>query len=582
MVSNWMTWAVALVVLVPRIADAQDTSATEAGVIQGELGKKLDDYMTRITPFGFSGALLVAKDGEIILNKGYGVAIRAREVSNTEETVLNTGSLTKQFTAAGIMKLEMLGKLDTRDPLSKHLEGVPPDKEKITLHHLLTHTSGVIGGTGDDYVMAQRDETVKKILEAPLEFQPGERFQYSNAGFTTLAAIIEKVSGQTYEAFLNEYLFTPAGMSFTGYRLPKWDDRVVAHWYVGDQDNGTPLEKPYPSWNVIGNGEILSTTEDMYRWHLALLGDKILSEEAKKKLYTPFLNDYAYGWDALQTPRGLLIQHDGGSGLGSSAEMRRYIDAGIVTVVMCNQSYRGGGVLFSPIRDKIETLAFDGNVPLPPAVVPTEPTSLARFEGTYRLESGGELVASLDRGVLTVTPRGQEAINALVSGGADPAAYRDANQRSAAVFKGALIDDYKPFEEALDRKEELDRVRRFIKMRMDRYRNETGTISHVEIKGTSPFEENLLATTVELKGERGGILLRLIWEEGHIVGMEPTRSRAVGVTPLQPISGTDFAGYDLALAKSVRVAFTTDRHGSPTSMLVGHSDNRVKAQRVLC
>ena len=114
MVSNWMTWAVALVVLVPRIADAQDASATEAGVIQGKLGKKLDDYMTRITPFGFSGALLVAKDGEIILNKGYGVAIRAREVANTEETVLNTGSLTKQFTAAGIMKLEMLGKLDTR------------------------------------------------------------------------------------------------------------------------------------------------------------------------------------------------------------------------------------------------------------------------------------------------------------------------------------------------------------------------------------------------------------------------------------------------------------------------------------
>ncbi len=228
----------------------------------------------------------------------------------------------------------------------------------------------------------------------------------------------------------------------------------------------------------------------------------------------------------------------------------------------------GGGVLFSPIRDKIETLAFDGNVPLPPAVLPTEPTYLAQFEGTYLLESGGELVASLDRGVLTVTPRGQEAINALVSGGADPAASRDANQRSAAVFEGALINGYKLFEEALDRKEELDRARRYIKMRMERYRDEIGTISHVEIKGTTPFEENMLATTVELKGDRGGIVFRLIWEAGHIVDMEPTRSRAVGVTPLQRISGTDFAAYDLALAKPVRVAFTTDRHGSPTSMLV--------------
>lgn len=577
---RWMTWVAVVVLLVPGIANAEGGSM-KGEIVKGELGKKLDEYMARITPFGFSGALLVAKDGEIILNKGYGMAIRAREVSNTEETILNTGSLTKQFTAAGIMKLEMLGKLDTRDPISKYLEGVPPDKEKITLHHLLTHTSGVIGGTGDDYVMAQRDETVKKILEAPLEFQPGERFQYSNAGFTALAAIIERVSGQSYEAFLNEHLFAPAGMSDTGYRLPKWDERVVAHWYVGDQDNGTPLEKPYPSWNVIGNGEILSTTEDMYRWHLALLGDKILSEEAKKKLYTPFLNDYAYGWDALQTPRGLLIQHDGGSGLGSSAEMRRYIDAGIVTVVMCNQSYRGGGVLFSPIRDKIETLAFDGNVSLPPAVLPNEPTSLAQFEGTYRLESGGELVASLERGVLTVTPRGQEAINALVSGGADPAAYRDANQRSAAVFEAALRDDYQPFEEAFESKVGIDRVRRFIKMRMDRYRDETGTISDVEVKGTLPVEETTLATTVELKGERGGILFRLVWEEGHIVDMSPTRSREVGVTPLQPVSATDFAGYDLAAGKPVRVAFTMDREGSPIAMLVSSSDNRVEAKRVL-
>jgi CubicO group peptidase (beta-lactamase class C family) len=457
---------IALIAFLPT--HAQGLSAGSE-IVNGELGRKLDEYMTRITPFGFSGVLLVAKDGEIILNKGYGMAIRSQDTPNTSQTVLNTGSLTKQFTAAGIMKLEMMGKLATEDPIGKHVDGVPEDKQKITLHHLLTHTSGVIGGTGDDYTMAEREATVRKILEAPLEFQPGERFEYSNAGYTLLAAIIEMVSGTPYETFLHKHLFKPAGMGFTGYRLPKWDQRVVAHWYVGTKDNATPLEKPYPSWNVIGNGEILSTTDDMYKWHMALMGERVLSEKAKRKLYKPFLNDYAYGWDALDTPRGLLIQHDGGSGLGSSAEMRRYVDAGVVTVVMCNQSYRGGGVLFSPIRDKIETLAFGGDVRLPPAVLPSELTSLAQFEGTYRLESGGELVASLDQGVLTVTPRGQKAINALISGGADLASYHDANQRSAAVFEAALRDDYQPFEAAFDGKVEGDRVRGFIEMRMESY-----------------------------------------------------------------------------------------------------------------
>ena len=111
------------------------------------------------------------------------------------------------------------------------------------MHQLLTHYAGF---TGPDYQPAGRDETVRKILSSPLEFRPGERFSYSNAGYSLLAAILEIVSGESYEEFLNKHLFRPAGMYFTGYRLPNWEEKVVAHWYVGDKDNGTPLEKPYP------------------------------------------------------------------------------------------------------------------------------------------------------------------------------------------------------------------------------------------------------------------------------------------------------------------------------------------------
>ena len=158
-----------LVVLITSLVLADGVTTSKVGttgeIVEGDLAKKLDMYLTRISPFGFSGALLVAKDGKVILNKGYGMAIRSENVPNTLETVFSTGSITKQFTAAGIMKLEMMGKLKTEDLITKYFDDVPEDKKAITLHHFLTHTSGVVDALGPDYVKAQRDETARKTLD---------------------------------------------------------------------------------------------------------------------------------------------------------------------------------------------------------------------------------------------------------------------------------------------------------------------------------------------------------------------------------------------------------------------------------
>ncbi|MBN2246871.1 MAG: beta-lactamase family protein, partial [Candidatus Aminicenantes bacterium] len=259
-------------------------------VVSGNMAEKLDLYLSRAVPFGFSGALLVEEGGEVVLNKGYGLAVRSKNIPNTADTVFSVGSLTKQFTAAGIMKLEMMGKLNTEDRLDKYFENVPGDKKAITLHHLLTHTSGVVDAVGPDYQELEREDLVKKVFAEPLQHPPGEEFAYSNAGYSLLAAIIEKVSGQKYEEFMREHLWLPAGMECTGYRLPDWGKKNVAHWYRGEKDNGIPLDKPYPYWNLVGNGGVLSTTEDMLKWHHALLGTKILSSVVKKKMFTPFLN----------------------------------------------------------------------------------------------------------------------------------------------------------------------------------------------------------------------------------------------------------------------------------------------------
>jgi CubicO group peptidase (beta-lactamase class C family) len=545
---------------------------TPGEIVEGDLAKKLDMYLMRITPFGFSGALLVAKDAKVILNKGYGMAIRSENVLNTAETVFSTGSITKQFTAAGIMKLEMMGKLKTEDPITKYFDNVPEDKKAIILHHLLTHTSGVVDALGPDYVIAPRDETTRKTLDAPLRFKPGEQFGYSNAGYSLLAAVIEKVSGQSYEEFLNQHIFTPSGMTFTGYRMPEWDEKIVAHWYRGEKDNGTPLEKNYPQWHLLGNGGILSTTEDMYRWHQALLKNNVLSAEAKKKMFTPFLNEYGYGWDIIKREMGTLIQHDGGSMLGSSAEMRRYIDAGVVTILFCNQSF-GQRALFEVVRGKIETIVFGGDVALPPEVSAFDPEKLKEYEGEYKLATGGKLRAQKREGSLVISAEGQDAISVLFDpGNLDPAHYEELNKLATSVFEAALKGNFEPFGNVLANKERrMKPVQDLIEMRLRMHKPRTGNIESVKSRGTlsSTFDgEKVALTYVELKGEKGSIFFELYWLDNKNVGVGPTPLPGDMALPFLPVSETEFVGYRIDSAIGSKIGFKIDDNGEIAGLIL--------------
>ncbi|MFQ6070465.1 MAG: serine hydrolase domain-containing protein [Candidatus Aminicenantales bacterium] len=555
----------------------------ENEVLKDKIAQKLDLYLRRITPFGFSGALLVARKEEIILNKGYGLAVRSENVPNTRDTVFSIGSITKQFTAAGIMKLEMMGKLRTEDPITRFFDHVPPDKKSITLHHLLTHSSGVIGSTGPDYEVVSREEVVRIILRSPLQFQPGDRFFYSNAGYSLLAAVIEKVSGQSYEEFLHQHIFKAAGMNFTGYRIPDWSKKTVAHWYVGDKDNGTPLEKPYPYWHLLGNGGVLSTTEDMYRWHLALLGEKVLSPEAKKKIFTPYINDYGYGWDVLQTERGLLIQHDGGSTLGSSSEMRRYMDAGVVTILFCNQSY-GEQTLMEAVRDKIEAIVFGKEVALPPEVSSIEPEELRKFDGIYRFRGGGRIEVRSSGGKLLVRPIGQEAALRLLAPGEDDVSYyKKLNSLSASIFNDFLRGKEKPLEESLfDREHRAERVKDLIRRRIRMYRKRTGEIREARSLISLPAAldgRKAVSTYVELEGQKGSIYFVLYWRGEKNVGVGPSMGPPELTIPFLPVTETEFAGYPIDSARVAKAVFKTMESGEAEAVIIsGHKAERVESK----
>jgi CubicO group peptidase (beta-lactamase class C family) len=286
--------------------------------------KRINNYLSKLEKIGFDGSVLVELNGEKRISKGFGFSNKGGKIKNSSTTVLDIGSITKQFTAAAILKLEMQGKLSTVDKITKYFDNVSIDKTNITIHDLLRHQSGLQSDVGNDYGKISQAEFLDTVMKSKLEFDVGTRYSYSNIGYSLLAMVIEKVTGQTYEIYLYENLWKPAQMEMTGYSRPQFDKNKIAIGY--EKDNtiwGKPTDKAWdksaPYWHLKGNGGILSTTEDLYKWHKALMTDLILSKEAKQKLYHPTLRTdetgnsyYAYGWNILKTNRNTTqVEHSG-------------------------------------------------------------------------------------------------------------------------------------------------------------------------------------------------------------------------------------------------------------------------------
>jgi CubicO group peptidase (beta-lactamase class C family) len=323
--------------------------ATEPRRVDPSVEEFLDDTL----PDGTSGTVVAARDGEIAHCQGLGLADREAKVAAGCDTAYDIMSMTKQFTAAAILKLQMMGKLHVSDPMSKFVGPLPHDKRAITVHHLLTHTSGLTDQLGGDYEALSRKEMLDGALESELRSAPGTEYSYSNLAYSILAAIVEKASGTSYERFLARNLFEPAGMRHTGYVLPEWKPNQVAVEY---DENGEPKRRPFdhpwaedgPYWNLRGNGGMLSSAHDMFRWHVALRGEEILSESAKEKMFKPHVLEeeggdsyYGYGWVVSPTEEGRIVWHDGGNGW-SFGVIARFPDQDTMVFWVSNHAYKCG------------------------------------------------------------------------------------------------------------------------------------------------------------------------------------------------------------------------------------------------
>src|SRR6516225_5990590 len=244
---------------------------------------------------GFSGVVLVARDGKVVFHEAYGLANREKKIAMRPDTILAIGSTPIDFTKAGILLLADRGNLSLSDAITKYFKNVPEDKRAITIQHLMTGRSGLPNfhelptDRDPDHGWIDRDEAVRRILNRKLLFEPGQGRRHSHSAWGLLAAILEIVSGQSYPEFTREHLFKPAGMKDTGFFGERFEEERMAVGY-GPRKDGEINAPPYwgkTSWLVMGSGGQVSTAMDLWRWVHAVAGGKLLSPESLKQYLGP-------------------------------------------------------------------------------------------------------------------------------------------------------------------------------------------------------------------------------------------------------------------------------------------------------
>lgn len=308
-------------------------------------------------------ALVVVQDGKPVKTAAYGLCNLELNVPVKPETVFEIGSITKQFTAAGIMMLAEEGKLSVDDKIAMHLSSIPSTWTNVTIRHLMTHTSGIKSYTGLDGYQLTRHLTqaqfIKAIGQEPLEFAPGQSWKYCNTGFSLLGYIIENVSGRNYWDFMSQRIFQPLGMNTTTNRLP---GLIIPNRAAGyEQTNHVHINRDYDLTEVFSAGAIASTVGDLAKWSAALDGTTLLKAASKEQMWTPTnLPDakstkYGFGW-YVETLEGHKNIGHGGSTSGFSATIQRFPDDKLAIIILTNTDE----AVATPMAKKLATFFFGG------------------------------------------------------------------------------------------------------------------------------------------------------------------------------------------------------------------------------
>ncbi|MCU0380880.1 MAG: serine hydrolase [Chitinophagaceae bacterium] len=384
------------------------TVAIRAEAQQGS--DKLNEYCKAAEATGrFHGYVLVKQKGRVLLSSGFGYSDYTSKSKGTAQTRYQVGSVTKQFTASVILKLAEAGKLSLRDALSKYFREFP-NADKVTIEHLLTHTSGIYNYTNSRKafdslrgIASSRDEMMRMIAHYPYDFEPGTRWNYSNSAYSILGYIIEKVTGKPYERNVREMIFTPLGMTRSGFDYPSAAGPKATGYYL--------IQEPIPvkaasidSTISFSAGAIYTTPEDLLTWDESITSGKILKATSLKNAWTPRMNKYGLGW-FIDTIHNKPAIHHGGAIDGFMTQNIIVPDEGITVIVIVNAE------MYNADEMARDLLGIVYGVPVKLPEQKTEinlpASALQSYTGNYEINPEMKATVKVEDGKLMIAPEGQ-------------------------------------------------------------------------------------------------------------------------------------------------------------------------------
>lgn len=383
---------------------------------QSDVQEKVDDYIdAHVKMNQFSGSILIARNGHVLMSKGYGYANYAFDIENTPQTKFRMGSLTKGFTAVAIMQLVEEDKLKLDDKLIKFIADYPRGDE-ITIKHLLTMTSGIPNHTEfKDFEKERRvfdyntSQTIKTFKNKPLEFTPGERFNYSNSNYILLGFIIEQASNMKYAEYIEQNIFIPLKMENSGFEQPEDVINNMAQGYCF-RSNQIENAKFRDMSNAHASGALYSTIEDLYKWDRALYTEKLINKESLKTMFTPFENQYAFGWGVVDIFNRQMIAHSGEID-GFTSNISRFADEDICVIILSNFEHSP----INRINKDLLAIIFNKEYQIPDVVMTIRlpDAILQSYTGEYELKPGFVFTVTLSKGSLYCQPTGQPQLELL-------------------------------------------------------------------------------------------------------------------------------------------------------------------------
>ncbi len=383
--------------------------SASAGEADTSPAEQMDSLLSNIYPADGPGAsVLVVKDGKTIIRKAYGMGNIELNIPLRPDMVFRLGSITKQFTSAAIMKLVEQGKINLDDPMTKYLPDYPVHGYNITIENLLTHTSGIKSYTSLPEVMEQQineDLTVQELTDTfknqPMDFAPSTAYLYNNSGYSLLGAIIEKVSGKTYEEYIQEEIFTPLGMthSYYGSFTKIIPNRVMGYHVTEDGVQNAEyisMRIPYSA------GSLLSTVDDLQKWTDALYAGKVVSNESLQKMTTPYVlsngknagsdkEDQGYGYAlSVADLKGHRVVGHGGGINGFSTNLQRIEDEDLLVVILTNNASATIGP--STVTSQLFAIALDEPF-VEPDEVKVKASLIKKYAGDYVYEKFGVTIS---------------------------------------------------------------------------------------------------------------------------------------------------------------------------------------------